>query len=281
LPGNGSGRVAAASRLAWLAATFLAVLATTEAAVAQRATLAWEGRERGYLLFAPPTADDTAKLPLVIALHGAGQDAAAFAAETRFAAAAAARRMLVVFPDGSGVEPGNLSWNAHFCCGVGLAEGIDDIGFIGALIERIAAQRAIDRARIYATGMSNGGMLTYQLAAARPRWFAAIAPVSAAIGGTSRDGERFVIAPPDRPVPVMIIHGRRDPYVLYDGGGSITAHAARAARWSCGRSRTASTTGRGICAFRPRTGRRARRPRRFSPSSPSTDGSEAIWRRAA
>jgi polyhydroxybutyrate depolymerase len=281
LPGNGSGRVAAASRLAWLAATFLAVLATTEAAVAQRATLAWEGRERGYLLFAPPTADDTAKLPLVIALHGAGQDAAAFAAETRFAAAAAARRMLVVFPDGSGVEPGKLSWNAHFCCGVGLAEGIDDIGFIGALIERIAAQRAIDRARIYATGMSNGGMLTYQLAAARPRWFAAIAPVSAAIGGTSRSGERFVIAPPDRPVPVMIIHGRRDPYVLYDGGGSITAHAARAARWSCGRSRTASTTGRGICAFRPRTGRRARRPRRFSPSSPSTDGSEAIWRRAA
>jgi polyhydroxybutyrate depolymerase len=211
---------AVASRLAWLAAAFLAVLATTEAAVAQRATLVWEGRERGYLLFAPPAADDAAKLPLVIALHGAGQDAAAFAAETRFAAAAAARRMLVVFPDGSGVEPGKLSWNAHFCCGVGLAEGIDDLGFIGALIERIAAQRAIDRARIYATGMSNGGMLTYQLAAARPRWFAAIAPVSAAIGGTSRSGERFVIVPPDMPVPVMILHGRKDPYVLYDGGSS-------------------------------------------------------------
>jgi polyhydroxybutyrate depolymerase len=160
------------------------------------------------------------KLPLVIALHGAGQDAAAFAEETGFAAAAAARRMMVVFPDGSGTEPGKLSWNAHFCCGVAAADQVDDIAFVGSLIDRIAATHPVDRARIYATGMSNGGMLTHQLAAARPGWFAAIAPVSAAIGGTSRNGDRFVIAPPDRPVPVMIIHGRKDPYVLYDGGSS-------------------------------------------------------------
>jgi polyhydroxybutyrate depolymerase len=128
--------------------------------------------------------------------------------------------LLVVFPNGSGTEDGKLSWNAHFCCGVGAAEQVDDIGFVGALINDIAKRRAIDRKRIYATGMSNGGMLAYQLAAAHPQWFAAIAPVSAAIGGTSRNGEAFVIVPPDRPVPVMIIHGRRDPYVLYDGGSS-------------------------------------------------------------
>jgi polyhydroxybutyrate depolymerase len=68
--------------------------------------------------------------------------------------------------------------------------------------------------------MSNGGMLSYQLAAAHPQWFAAIAPVSATIGGTSRNGDRFVIAAPDRPVPVMIIHGRKDPFVLFEGGSS-------------------------------------------------------------
>jgi polyhydroxybutyrate depolymerase len=266
-------------RPAWLAA--LSLLAAMPTVLAGEHALPWGGRARSYLLAAPPDADPAAALPLVIALHGAGQDAGSFAWETQFVEAAAAQRMLVAFPNGSGTEDGRLSWNAHFCCGVGAAEQVDDIGFIGALLDDIAKLHAVDRKRVYATGMSNGGMLAYQFAAAHPEWFAVIAPVSAAIGGTSRSGERFVIAPPDRPVPVMIIHGRRDPYVLYDGGGSITAHAARAARWSCGRSRTASTTGRGICAFRPRTGRRARRPRRFSPSSPSTDGGEAVWRRAA
>jgi polyhydroxybutyrate depolymerase len=126
--------------------------------------------------------------------------------------------MAVVFPDGSGTEPGRLSWNAHFCCGIGAAEQVDDVGFIGAVIERVAATLPIDRKRVYATGMSNGGMLSYQLAASHPQWFAAIAPVSATIGGTSRNGDRFVTAAPDRPVPVMIIHGRKDPFVLFEGG---------------------------------------------------------------
>jgi polyhydroxybutyrate depolymerase len=203
---------------AWLVVALL--LASSSLAAASEHALRWDGRVRSYLLVAPPDADPAAALPLVIALHGAGQDAASFAEETRFAEAAASLRMLVVFPNGSGTEEGKLSWNAHFCCGVGVAEQVDDIGFVGALIDDIAKHRAIDRKRIYATGMSNGGMLTYQLAAAHPEWFAAIAPVSAAIGGTSRSGEAFVIVPPDRPVPVMIIHGRRDPYVLYDGGSS-------------------------------------------------------------
>jgi polyhydroxybutyrate depolymerase len=205
-------------RAAWLAA--LALLAAMPPAIAAEHSFQWGGRARSYLLAAPPGAPAAVPLPLVIALHGAGQDAGSFAWETNFADAAAAQHMLVVFPSGSGADDGRLSWNAHFCCGVGAAEQVDDIGFIGAVIDDIAKLRAIDRTRVYATGMSNGGMLTYQLAAARPQWFAAIAPVSAAIGGTSRDGERFVIAPPDRPVPVMIIHGRRDPYVLYDGGSS-------------------------------------------------------------
>ncbi len=183
-------------------------------------TLFWGGRERSYILHVPPAAESSAKLPLVIALHGAGQDAVGFAEETRLAEAADASRMVVVFPDGSGTEPGKLSWNAHFCCGIGAAEQVDDIGFITALIDRIAARIPVDRKRVYATGMSNGGMLSYQLAAARPESFAAIAPVSATIGGTSRNGDRFVIAAPGQPVPVMIIHGRKDPYVLFDGGSS-------------------------------------------------------------
>jgi polyhydroxybutyrate depolymerase len=187
------------------------------AAEDRREMVEWDGRQRSYVLHLPPA---TGPLPLVVALHGAGQDADSFAWETRFGEAADAAAMAVVFPDGSGPDPQKRTWNAHFCCGAAINDHVDDIGFIGALIERLAATPLIDRRRIYATGISNGGMLVYQLAAAHPEWFAAIAPVSATIGGTNRNGERFVIDPPARPVPVMIIHGRRDPYVLFAGGSS-------------------------------------------------------------
>jgi polyhydroxybutyrate depolymerase len=190
----------------------------------RRETMSWEGRERSFLMHLPGASATGVfpvdGLPLVIVLHGAGSDGAAFAAETQFATAAEAAHVLAVFPDGIGTEPGRLTWNAHFCCGVALAQKSDDVGFIVALVDRIAAELPVDRQRIYLAGMSNGGMFAYQLAAARPDLFAAVAAVSATIGGTSRDGEPFVIAPPDRPMSVMIIHGRRDPYVLFDGGTS-------------------------------------------------------------
>jgi polyhydroxybutyrate depolymerase len=211
---------ARAARLVLALTGLLSALAGTAAADDRRENLTWEGRERSYLLHVPSTAGSDKLLPLVIVLHGAGGNAADFAEETQFAAAAEERHMLVVFPDGTGTEPGKLSWNAHFCCGAAVAQKSDDIGFVIALIDRLATELPVDRTRIYATGMSNGGMFSYQLAAAHPERFAAIAPVSGTIGGTSRDGERFVIAAPDRPVPVMIIHGRKDPYVLFDGGSS-------------------------------------------------------------
>jgi polyhydroxybutyrate depolymerase len=182
----------------------------------------WQDGERGYILHIP-AGSPASPMPLVIALHGAGGNAAAFAAETHFGAAADATHMLVVFPDGTENAPGSnrRSWNARFCCGTAIVQEIDDIGFIGALIEHISAQdHVVDRSRVYATGMSNGGMMSYQLAAAHPEWFAAIAPVSATIGGMMRNGEVFVIRAASRPVPVMIIHGRKDAYVMFNGGSS-------------------------------------------------------------
>jgi polyhydroxybutyrate depolymerase len=182
-------------------------------------TLSWAGRERSYTVHVPP-GGPSGLMPLVVVLHGAGGSGTKFAEETHFAAAADKRHMIVVFPDGIGTEPGKLTWDAHFCCGLAVTEHSDDVGFIMALIDHLSRTLPIDRKRIYATGMSNGAMLSYQLAAAHPRRFAAIAPVSGTIGGTSRDGEAFEIPMPDHPVPVMIIHGRKDPYVLFDGGTS-------------------------------------------------------------
>ncbi len=184
----------------------------------QAGELLWEGQQRHYLLHVPTNHRDPA--PLVIALHGAGEDAAMFAGETGFAAAADARGMVLVVPDGTALGPHAMAWNAHFCCAARANDSVDDIGFLGTLIDHLAAVMPIDRKRVYATGMSNGGMLAYQLAASHPEWLAAVAPVSAAIGGTGRLGERYMMEAPHGPVPVMIIHGARDPLVRFAGGWS-------------------------------------------------------------
>jgi polyhydroxybutyrate depolymerase len=185
----------------------------------QRGTLAFGGAERSYVLHLPP-GDASAPMPLVLAFHGAGADGASFAGETKFGAAADATGMAVVFPDGAASTPGRGTWNALFCCGVAVSQKLDDVGFVGALIDAIAAAHPIDRKRVYATGMSNGGMFAYRLASERPQWFGAIAAVSAAVAGVARDGKAYIYDPPSEPVPVMIVHGRQDELVLYDGGSS-------------------------------------------------------------
>jgi polyhydroxybutyrate depolymerase len=181
-----------------------------------RKTIDWQGVERSFVLYAPQEEMPT-PLPLVLAFHGAGGNAHDFAAETHLAEAGAAHGMMVAFGDGTERAPGKEVWNAHFCCG---AAASDDIGFVGAMIDEIARERPLDRKRVFATGMSNGGMFAYQLASAHPDWFAAIAPVSATIGGTMRDGQVFVISVPKEPVSVEMIHGRKDEYVLFDGGSA-------------------------------------------------------------
>jgi len=205
------------------AAAFLLAALLVAAAGAradERIDLPYQGETRDYLLHVPPNAGD-GPLALVIALHGASGSAPGFAGETRFAEASDKFGMLVAFPDGSeGGNPRRRTFNAQICCGDAVTRQVDDVGFVGAVIEDVARHHPVDRARVYATGMSNGGMLTYQLAAMHPDWFAAVAPVAAAIGGMTRAGKTYIIPMPAMPVPVMIIHGTKDLYVPYAGGSS-------------------------------------------------------------
>jgi len=204
--------------LAFVLAALL--LAAAPVRADERIALQYQGAARDYVLHVPPHAGN-GPLALVIALHGAGGSAPGFAAETRFAEASDKLGMLVVFPDGSeGGDPPRRTFNAQICCGSAVTRQVDDVGFVGSVIEDVALRYPVDRARVYATGMSNGGMLTYQLAAMHSDWFAAVAPVAAAIGGMTRAGKTYLIPMPPMPVPVMIIHGNKDPYVLYQGGSS-------------------------------------------------------------
>ncbi len=90
----------------------------------------------------------------------------------------------------------------------------DDLAFIARLLDRLEATLCIDLDRVYATGMSNGGMFVHRLGCAMPERFAAIAPV----GGTLARG--FACAPESTPLAMMNIYGRRDDYVSQRGDTS-------------------------------------------------------------
>lgn len=165
--------------------------------------------ERHYILHVPPGAGATS--PLVLNFHGGGAHAAEQQRYSRMDALADRERFLVVYPDGTGPVRGRfLTWNGGSCCGPAAAEKVDDVGFVRALLDDLAKRQLYDRTRVYATGLSNGAMMSYRLAVELSDRIAAIAPVAG-----SMVVQRFN---PPRPVPVMHIHSVDDGRALYQGG---------------------------------------------------------------
>jgi len=172
-------------------------------------TLSHGGYERRYLVHLPPSYDGRQPLPVVLAFHGGGGNAEVQRTQSQMNAVADKHGFIVVYPDGTG-RLRLLTWNAGTCCGYAVRKGVDDVGFVSALIDDVARIYSIDEKRVYATGLSNGGMLCYRLACELSDRIAAIAPISA---GMSVDGPR-----PKRQIPILHIHGLKDNNVLFEGG---------------------------------------------------------------
>ena len=168
-------------------------------------------RERTYLVHAPPMIESGEPLPVVINFHGGGGNAAGHKANSRMDEAADRDGYIAVYPNGTGVFRSRLlTWNAGTCCGYARDRGVDDVGFVIAMLDDLGRRTPIDRARVYATGLSNGGMMAYQLAVQASDQVAAIAPVGGAMVVTQFE--------PTRAVPVLHIHSVDDPRALYEGG---------------------------------------------------------------
>jgi polyhydroxybutyrate depolymerase len=168
-----------------------------------------DGRTRRYLVHVPPAAENGRALPLLLSFHGAGGTPAGQQRFSHTDSVADREGFLVVYPEGTD-SGGLLVWNAGTCCGPLVAGRVDDVGFALAVVDDLAQRTAVDRHRLYATGMSNGAMMAHRLAAEVPDRIAAIAPVA---GGLVY--QRFA---PARPVPVLHIHSLDDPIALYHGG---------------------------------------------------------------
>ncbi len=175
--------------------------------------------------------DEGVARPLVVAFHGGSADAGAMRKLTNLDARADREGWVVAYPngveghwnDGRGVD----SYPAH-------RDDVDDVGFVGRLVDRLAETAGVDAERVYATGFSNGGMFVHRLAIARPDLVAAIAPVAGTVA-------RPLLDPgPRAPVPIFMIHGTADRMVPYDGGpvggpsesrGEVASVEETAARW--------------------------------------------------
>ena len=182
-------------------------------------TLRFAGGTRSYVLHVPARHDPSKPAALLVAMHGGGGHAAFMADDERFGLIGKADQegFVVVYPNGYSKFPrGRLAtWNAGGCCGDARDRDSDDVGFIRAVVADVQGRIKIDPQRIFATGMSNGGMMAYRLACEAADMFRAVA----AVAGTEAVRE----CRPSRPVPVLHIHARNDTHVLFNGGAGQDA----------------------------------------------------------
>lgn len=183
------------------------------------------GEARSYIVHVPDDARPGKPLPVVVMLHGAGGDGERARLASGFDNYADANGFIVVYPNGTkaGTVSGEFSWNAGACCGVPQRTGVDDVSFIAAVLDEVAAQHPVDPSRVYLTGFSNGGMLTYRLSCELGERFAGIAIVGGALNLSVCDAPS--------PMSVLIVHGTADHTVPYDGGESNERTAARFGQW--------------------------------------------------
>lgn len=166
--------------------------------------------ERSYVLHIPPTYDFSHPTPIVLAFHGITLDAYEMIRISGLNIQSDAAGFIVVYPNAYGRQ---RSWNGGHCCGEAARENTDDVGFARALLDELDTYLNIDHNRIYATGFSNGAILTYRLGCEMADQIAAIAPVSA-----TQAQEDIQACHPSRPLPVLHFHGMDDEPNPYNGG---------------------------------------------------------------
>jgi polyhydroxybutyrate depolymerase len=161
---------------------------------------------RTAIVAEPDDVVDGEGLPMVVLLHGLGATAADLPRDTEWASRVAERRFVLVAPQGTG-----NSWDAVGCCDPAAADGVDDVAFLADVIDQIASSDHVDRSRVYLTGYSNGGMMTYRYLCANPGGIVA----AASVAGTDTDD-----CDPTAGVPFLQVSGDADNIVPLDGGPS-------------------------------------------------------------
>lgn len=173
-------------------------------------TLVHDGITREYTIHIPPGYDAENPVPLVFSLHGFTSNNAFHMLYTGFNDIADTATFIVVYPQGTLTAQGATHWNVG---GFTAGSTTDDVGFFDALIDEVSSNYSINPDRIYSTGMSNGGYMSFLLACQISSKIAAVASVTGSMTPSTYDE-----CNPDHPTPVLQIHGTNDGTVPYGGG---------------------------------------------------------------
>ena len=180
--------------------------------------ITWDKQARRFVLHVPPGYTGVQALPVVVVLHGRGSSAQA-ARLLGFSQKADREKFLVVYPESLG-NP--RIWNSRLEPNTQTA---DDLGYLQAVLDRVAQSVNIDSRRLYFVGHSSGGMMAYRAAVEFSPRIAAVSVVGASVGA-GQAGEFTRLPASGRPVSVLHIHGRNDRTVPFAGGKSATLSGA-------------------------------------------------------
>jgi polyhydroxybutyrate depolymerase len=171
-----------------------------------------DGIQRDYILYVPANYTGATAVPLLFNFHGFTSNASQQMFYGDFRSIADTAGFIIVHPEGTldnnGVTHFNVGWGAST---------VDDVAFSSALIDSISAQYNINQDRVYSTGMSNGGFMSFKLACELSSRIAGIGSVTGSILPLTLSNCNGV-----HPTPIMQIHGTADATVPYGGGAGWT-----------------------------------------------------------
>ncbi|MFN0248429.1 MAG: alpha/beta hydrolase family esterase [Kofleriaceae bacterium] len=180
-------------------------------------SMTFGGRERTWRVRLPATYDGSPR-PIMFVLHGGfGTAEQIQTRQAGFDPIAEREGAIVVYPNGIAANESATNplvraqtWNGGACCGPAVTENVDDVGFLTAVLDRVEAEACVDKRRVFFTGMSNGGIMSYRMACEAADRVTAIAPVAGTL--------QLATCSPSRKVPLFAVHGTLDASVLFDGG---------------------------------------------------------------
>lgn len=191
-----------------LTALFVIIFSMVLAQETIESSITHDGGTRQHILYVPDSYDGNSAVPLVLNFHGYTSNARDQMNYGDFRELADEHGFIIVHPQGTRYQ-GSTHFNVG---GWTVGSTTDDVDYSRALIDFIEAEYNIDPARIYSTGMSNGGYMSFLLACQLNEKIAAVASVTG-----SMTPETFNDCKPSHPTPIMQIHGTNDNVVSYGG----------------------------------------------------------------
>lgn len=195
---------------------FTTTLAVQVSGAWQARTVAVAGQgTRRYAVYVPNFAGTSTPRAALLSIHGGGGTAMIQAQTSQLVKYAQAQQFYVAFLEGTGLIQ---TFNGGACCGSAQTQNVDDVAYARAVLDDLTANFAVNTARVYSTGFSNGGIMSHRLACQLADRIAGIAAVGGASGQFDRGGTQYYACNPLRPIPMLQIHATNDRNYPYAGG---------------------------------------------------------------